>query len=72
MVVTHFLENRQIVLSQLRKQLPAMHETVKIKGRKAKVLAVYHADEKMAFVEVLFEQITKKNTPVQENKKKRR
>jgi len=72
MVVTHFLENRQVVLTQLLKQLPSVNDNIKIKGKKGKVLKVYHVNEKTAHVEVLFEQIAKKNTPVMENKKKKR
>lgn len=70
MVVTHFLENRKIVLSQLRDQLPSINEQIKIKGRKGKVLDVYHADEKTVYVEILFEQVKKKNIPIDQKKKK--
>jgi len=72
MFATHFVENGQILLTQLRKQLPSVHEQINIKGRKGKVIEVQKVDEKNAYVKVLMEQAKPKTTiQVQENQKKR-
>jgi len=74
MVVTHFVElkNREIVLSQLRNQIPSVNEQVKIKGRKGKIVNVYPVDQSIYHVEVEFEQVLKPSFSALENKKKKR
>lgn len=74
MVLVHFLEEKTVVLSQLLKNIPSIDETLKIKGKKGKVVRVIMIDENLIHVHVIFEKVTK-NQPVQkaakEVKKKR-
>ena len=42
----YFFENKNLLLSQVRKLVPAEGEDIKIKGRKGKVLNVTSIDEK--------------------------
>jgi hypothetical protein len=72
MNVVHFLENNAVVLSQLRNQIPAVDENVKIKGRKGIVLSVKQMEENKFHVHVVFEKIIKNKLLAKDPKKKKR
>jgi hypothetical protein len=71
MVVVQFFENKTLVLTQLRKQVPSVDENIKIKGRKGKVLSVNKVDENKVNVQVQFEKVIKNQPILKDNKKKR-
>ena len=73
MVVIHFLENKSIVLSQLRSTIPPVDEPIKIKGKKGKVVDIKKIDERVIHVYVEFEKIVVKNqSAAKEVKNKKR
>ena len=72
MVAVHFIENNNVVLTQLAKQVPTVNEDIKIKGRKGKVLSVKNIDQNVIHVQVQFEQLTKSKVSIVDNKKKKR
>ncbi|AUO12398.1 hypothetical protein [Priestia megaterium] len=72
MVAVHFFENRKLLLSQLRKNIPSTGDDLKIKGRKGTVVLVNDIDEKNVHVEVALEKVVKKNLALDNAKKKRR
>jgi hypothetical protein len=72
MFAVHFLENKNVLLTQLLKRIPAVGEDVTIKGRKAKVSNVEHIDEKTIHVKVVLEEIKKGKVAVVDNSKKKK
>ncbi|MFP8644466.1 MULTISPECIES: hypothetical protein [Priestia] len=72
MVAVHFFENRKLLLSQLRENIPSTGDDLKIKGRKGTVILVNDIDEKNVHVEVALEKVVKKNLALDNAKKKRR
>lgn len=72
MFTVHFIENKNILLSQLLQNVPTVGQDLKIKGRKAKVLSVETIDERTIHVKVVQEAIKKKQQLVLDNKKKKR
>ncbi|MBY0030626.1 hypothetical protein H7K20_26480 [Priestia aryabhattai] len=72
MVAVHFFENRKLLLSQLRENIPSTGDNLKIKGRKGTVVLVNDIDEKNVHVEVALEKVVKKNLVLDNAKKKRR
>ena len=60
------------ILTQLRHQVPAFDENIKIKGRKGKVLSVKEIDENVIHVQVFFEPVIKKQLVLKDDKKRRR
>ncbi|MDT0149710.1 hypothetical protein Q9R38_24535 [Priestia aryabhattai] len=72
MVAVHFFENRKLLLSQLRGNIPSTGDDLKIKGRKGTVVLVNDIDEKNVHVEVALEKVVKKNLALDNAKKKRR
>ena len=72
MVVVNFIENRTVVLTQLRNQAPLVDEEIKIKGRKGKVLSLKEMEENVIRVHVYFEPIIKKQLVIKDDKKRRR
>ncbi|MCI4619685.1 hypothetical protein Q8G31_26135 [Priestia megaterium] len=72
MVAVHFFENRKLLLSQLRENVPSTGDDLKIKGRKGTVVLVNDIDEKNVHVEVALEKVVKKNLALDNAKKKRR
>ncbi len=72
MVAVHFFENRNLLLSQLRENIPSTGDDLKIKGRKGTVVLVNDIDEKNVHVEVALEKVVKKNLALDNAKKKRR
>jgi hypothetical protein len=71
MFVVYFFDNKNLLLSQLLKSVPAVGDDLTIKGRKGKVSSVNNVDEKNVYVQVTLESI-KKNTPVLDNSKKKK
>jgi hypothetical protein len=67
----HFFEKKDLLLSQLREQLPSEGEDLKIKGRKAKVSSVTSIDEKSIHVQVILEKVNKNKLLIDPKKKKR-
>ncbi|WHY03646.1 hypothetical protein QNH29_24260 [Neobacillus sp. DY30] len=74
MLVVHFLENKDILLSQLLKNVPSVGDEVVIKGRKGKVTSVTNMDENEIHVQLFFEKlkVNKGKTVVDTSKKKKR
>ncbi|AGK53565.1 hypothetical protein [Bacillus sp. 1NLA3E] len=72
MFVVYFLENKNLLLSQFLRNVPALNEELKIKGRKGKVSSVNHIDEKIVHVQVILEEVKKHNLIVDNSKKKKR
>ncbi|AXI32539.1 hypothetical protein CIB87_27500 [Priestia megaterium] len=72
MVAVHFFENRKLLLSQLRENIPSTGDDLKIKGQKGTVVLVNDIDEKNVHVEVTLEKVVKKNLVLDNAKKKRR
>ena len=70
MVVVHFLENKTVVLSQLRKQIPTVNDVIKIKGRKGKIESIVKVSDKVVQIQVIFEKV-KKVQPALKDVKKR-
>jgi hypothetical protein len=71
MVIVHFFEKKNLVLSQLLREIPATDENIKIKGRKGKVLSIEKVNDRLVHVHVHFEQIVKKPL-VKDTKNKKR
>ena len=69
MFVVYFIEEKNILLNQLRKSVPSVGENVTIKGRKGKVSSVTPIDEKNIHVEFILEKV-KKIKPVVDHSKK--
>lgn len=72
MFTVHFIENKNILLSQLLQNVPSVGEDIKVKGRKAKVLSVNTIDERTIHVNVLQEKVNKKQRLVLDNSKKKK
>ncbi|MEH7336443.1 hypothetical protein V7161_27845 [Neobacillus drentensis] len=72
MVVIHFLENKSIVLSQLRSTIPSVDEPIKIKGKKGKVVDIKTIDERVIHVYVEFEKVVVKNQPASKEVKNKK
>ncbi|MCJ7991727.1 hypothetical protein MUB15_25130 [Priestia sp. OVS21] len=70
MVAVHFFENRKLLLSQLRENIPSKGDDLKIKGRKGTVVLVNDIDEKNVHVEVALEKVVKKNLALDNAKRK--
>nr|WP_263325367.1 hypothetical protein [Neobacillus sp. Marseille-Q6967] len=61
MFVVHFLENKDILLSQLLNRVPEVGEDIKIKGKKGKVASVINIDEKHVHVQLTIEKVVVKS-----------
>jgi hypothetical protein len=72
MYVVHFFDNRNLLLNQLRNQIPSEGEDVTIKGRKGKVTSVSCIDEKNVHVQVTLEVVKKSPLVLDNSKKKKR
>jgi hypothetical protein len=72
MFVVHFFENKNALLNQLLKRVPAVGEDLTIKGRKGKVTSVTEVDEKTVHVQVTLEAIKKASLVADPGKKKKR
>ena len=72
MFVVHFFENRTELLNQLRQQVPAVGEDLKVKGRKGKVISVLAVDEQTYHVQLSLESKAKQAPAADLAKKKKR
>ena len=73
MFAVHFIENNNVLLTQLLNRVPAEGEEVKIKGRKAKVASINNIDELNIHVQVTVEVVNKSSKfVVDQSKKKKR
>ncbi|UQD52503.1 hypothetical protein C0971_11115 [Bacillus methanolicus] len=72
MFVVYFYENKNLLLSKLLKRLPSVGEDLTIKGRKGKVSSVNCIDEKIFYVQVILENVSKNKLIVDNSKKKKR
>jgi len=68
----YFFENKNPLLSQLLRRVPAVGEALTIKGRKGKVSSVTNIDEKNIHVQVVLETVNKNKVVVDNSKKKKR
>jgi hypothetical protein len=72
MFVVNFFENKNHLLSQLLRRVPAVGEDLTIKGRKGKVSSVNNIDEKNIHVEVVLEVVNKNKAALVDNSKKKK
>lgn len=72
MFIVYFFENKNLLLSQLLKRVPAEGEDLIIKGRKAKVSSVNSIDEKSIHVQVILEKVNKNKVVLDNSKKKKK
>lgn len=72
MTVVHYIENNSVVLSQLTNNIPSVDESIKIKGKKGKVVSVKAIDNNQVQVHVLFEKVVSKNQLLSKDTKKKR
>lgn len=72
MFVVHFFDNKKLLLSQLRENIPSIGENLKIKGQKGKVSRVTNMDEKHVHVQLEIEKVVVKSKFAVDPKKKRR
>ena len=72
MFAIHYLENNTSVLSQCLERIPEVDESIKIKGRKGKVVNVIQIEENKYHVHVVLEKVSKKELIFNDDKKKRR
>lgn len=72
MVVIHFSENKNVVLTQLLQKVPSLDDPVRIKGRKGKVINVQEMKENVYQVTVEFEKIVKKKPASFKDPKKKK
>ncbi|GKV56434.1 hypothetical protein NCCP2222_23810 [Sporosarcina sp. NCCP-2222] len=72
MFAVHFYENKTYVLNQALRNLPAVDEEIRIKGRKGKVVSVEAMEENKYFVYVEFEKIVAKKADALDPKKRKR
>lgn len=70
----YYFENKDLLLSQLRKHLPSVGEDLTIKGRKGKVLSITSINEKKFHVQLIIENVTKNKGKlvVEDSKKKKK
>lgn len=72
MFVVQFFENKNLLLTQLLNNVPAVGEVLSIKGRKGKVSSVNSIDEKHVQVQLVIEKVVSKNKLLLENSKKKK
>ncbi|MCA1030816.1 hypothetical protein LCL95_07280 [Bacillus timonensis] len=72
MFSVHYFENKNLLLTQLVKNVPTVGEDLKIKGRKGKVLSIHNLDETKVHVQVALEQVNKNKAVLDTNKKKKK
>jgi hypothetical protein len=72
MYIVYFLENKNVLLNQLRKTVPAEGEALTIKGRKGKVTSVTNVDEKTIYVQMVMDAVNKNKPAADFSKKKKR
>lgn len=73
MYAVHFMEKNITVLTQVLREIPAVDDELKIKGRKGKVLSVQETGEKGFHVQIEFEKVVDKKASLKDlgNKKRK-
>ena len=71
MFAVHYFTNKDLLLSQLTRIVPAVGDELKIKGRKGKVVSVKEVDEKIIHVQIALEAV-KSKVVVDPSKNKKR
>ena len=61
MFAVHFMEKNITVLTQVLREIPAVDDDLKIKGRKGRVISVQEIAENGIHVQVEFEKVVDKN-----------
>ena len=64
MFTVQFLDNKEIVLSQLLRKIPSVNEELIIKGRKGKIVNVVQMNDNKFQIHLIFE---KKKKPIVSN-----
>jgi hypothetical protein len=73
MFVVHFYENKKLLLTQLRENVPSIGENLKVKGQKGKIASITNIDEKHVHVQLEIEKVVVKSKfAVDPAKRKRR
>ena len=72
MFAIHYFEKNIAVLSQCLNRVPEVDETIKIKGRKGKVVDVIQIEDNKYRVNVALEKIIKNAPLLKDDKKKKR
>ncbi|WP_100333655.1 hypothetical protein [Bacillus alkalisoli] len=72
MFVVKYFENKNLLLSQLVKNLPTEGSELKIKGKKGKIESIVSIDEKNYHVQVTLDKVVKSKFVVDNSKKKKR
>lgn len=72
MYTVYYLEGKNILLNQLRKNIPGEGQDVKIKGRKGKVTSVQTLEDNKVLVHVTLETVNKNKAVLVDPKKKKR
>ena len=72
MYVVKYFEDKNLLLSQLVKNLPLEGTELKIKGKKGKIESITAVDEKNYHIQVTLEKIIKGKFIVDNSKKKRK
>jgi hypothetical protein len=72
MIVVYFYENKNLLLSQFVKTVPAVGDALTIKGRKGKVTSVNAVDEGKFNVQMALEAVKPKTAVFEDPKKKKR
>ncbi|WP_277584240.1 hypothetical protein [Psychrobacillus antarcticus] len=73
MHAVHFMEKNITVLTQVLREIPAVDDELKIKGRKGKVLSVQKTGENGFYVQIEFEKVVDKKASLKDlgNKKRK-
>lgn len=72
MFVVYFFEERNLLLCQYRKSVPAEGEALTVKGRKGKVSRVDNLEDGKVHVHMVIDVVTKAKAAAVDPKKKRR
>ncbi|WP_274310294.1 hypothetical protein [Solibacillus daqui] len=72
MFAIHYFEKNTSVLSQCLERIPEVDESIKIKGRKGKVVNVTQIEDNKYYVHVVLEKIINKEQLLKDDKKKKR
>ncbi|WAA08885.1 hypothetical protein [Fervidibacillus albus] len=61
MYIVYFMENKNVILCQYRKQIPNLHEKIRMKGRMGTITNIQEREGFKIYVEVLFEKRKRRN-----------
>ena len=73
MFAVHFMEKNITVLTQVLREIPAVDDDLKIKGRKGKVISVQETEGNGIHVQIAFEKVVDKKASIKDlgNKKRK-